>query len=734
MNGVVIAAIIVISVVAIAAAICGGLFYCSYKSLKEQNRLLDKLLENSNDYRIDWNTDLSEVKYSKNTLDALNQYGTSPDADYLRTIFSSPEQIGPVNNITLSVNALREGGVTARLNYSDGVSGLVQWKSEAIPVKKGVSKIISVGNDISDVSVSRTVMDRFKEKYQEEHNFFRILEKNSDMSEFVLETSGEDMNVRLSEEMMRVLGFESGNRITLDDFYGLINEEYSLAFQRNINRLLSRITDAVSFEVKIKTARNLTRAYLIRCKRVREGESEDIIGAMVDITGIGGNGEFSEKEQYLDVQTGLLNRNGFMKHGAELLEQLRKENKPCVVICLQLVRLQKVITLFGIDTADRLTRLFAETLQQLMPDNSVAGKIGVEDFALMIQCGDRESVDRLMKEITIIMENNCNNQVLPSVLKEQSRFIAGACFYDGIDDIAAVYNKASVTLFSGSRITGNICCYFDASIEKRVCDRDIVGQEIGEALKQGDLELYYQPKICFRTGEIIGVEALMRWNHRSQGLIMPGDFIPIAEEIGIITKIDEWGLIQACIQAKMWQDKGYPPVKVSVNMSQAQLYQTDVVETVRVALKESGLDAKWLEVELTETMAMLDIERTVSVLTQLQKLGVSISMDDFGTGYSSLSSLKILPINQLKIDRSLVYDIETNETARHVTKAIVDLGKAMRLDILAEGVETDGQRILLESLGCDVAQGYLYSRPEPSAIIEKRFLIPAMHKKTAQTV
>lgn len=734
MDVVVIAAIIVIAAVGIAAAICGGLFYCSYKSLKEQNRLLDKLLESSNDYRIDWSTDFSEVRYSENTLNALKQYGTSPDSDYLRNIFSSPEQIGPANDITLSVNALREGGVTARLNYSDGVSGLVHWKSEAIPVKKGVSKIISVGNDISDVSVSRTVMDCFKEKYREEHNFFRILEKNSDMSEFVLENNGEDISIRLSEEMMGVLGFEPGSKITLDDFYGLINDECSLIFQRNINRLLSRITDAVSFEVKIKTVRNLTRTYLIRCKRVREGSSEYMIGAMVDITGIGFNGESSENEQYIDVQTGLLNRKGFMKRGAELLDKSKAENKPCVVICLQLVRLQKVITLFGLDTADRLTGLFAETLQQLIPDNSVAGKIGVENCALVIQYGERELVEKLMKEITIVMENNCNNQVLPSVLKEQTRFIAGACFYDGIDDIAAVYNKASVTLFSGSRITGNICCYFDASIEKRVYYRDIVGQEIGDALKQGDLELYYQPKICFRTGEIIGVEALMRWNHRSKGLIMPGDFIPIAEEIGIITKIDEWGLIQACIQAKMWQDKGYPPMKVSVNMSQAQLYQTDVVETVCVALKESGLEAKWLEVELTETMAMLDIERTISVLTQLQRLGVSISMDDFGTGYSSLSSLKILPLNQLKIDRSLVYDIETNETARYITKAIVDLGKAMHLNILAEGVETEGQRMLLENLGCDVAQGYLYSCPEPSAIIEKRFLIPAMHKHAAQTV
>ena len=226
----------------------------------------------------------------------------------------------------------------------------------------------------------------------------------------------------------------------------------------------------------------------------------------------------------------------------------------------------------------------------------------------------------------------------------------------------------------------------------------------------------------------------MRWNHRTQGLIMPGEFIHIAEEMGIITKIDEWGMMQACMQNKIWQDKGYDPIKISVNMSQAQLYQTDVVASVKNALEESGVSPSCLEVELTETMAMIDIDRTVSILNALKKLGVSISMDDFGTGYSSLSSLKILPIDLLKVDRSLVYDIETNKTARCITKAIVDLGKAMNLTILAEGVENNNQRDILRELGCDVIQGFLYSRPQPAAVIEKNFLIPAMEGKQEKII
>ena len=169
-------------------------------------------------------------------------------------------------------------------------------------------------------------------------------------------------------------------------------------------------------------------------------------------------------------------------------------------------------------------------------------------------------------------------------------------------------------------------------------------------------------------------------------------------------------------------------------MSQAQLYQTDVVESVKNALEQSGIPASCLEVELTETMAIIDIDRTVSVLNALKKLGVSISMDDFGTGYSSLSSLKILPIDVLKIDRSLVYDIETNETARCIAKAIIEMGKALKLTVLAEGVETEEQRAILEELGCDIAQGFLYSKPKPAALIEREFLIPKANRNAETKV
>jgi len=254
-------------------------------------------------------------------------------------------------------------------------------------------------------------------------------------------------------------------------------------------------------------------------------------------------------------------------------------------------------------------------------------------------------------------------------------------------------------------------------------EHEIVGH-MNEALAENQFELYYQPKISFKTGEIIGVESLIRWHHPTKGFIPPSDFIPLAEQTGIITKIDEWGLRTACKQCKQWLDEGLPPVKISVNMSQAQFYCTDVIGTVTDVLAETGLDPKQLEIEVTETMAMQDIERTINVLGYIRSMGVSISMDDFGSGYSSLSSLKTLPLDTLKIDRSLVCDLDENNVSKQITGAIVDLGKAMKLIILAEGVETIEQSLFLTEIGCDLAQGFYFSKPCPASQIRTLLMMP----------
>ena len=707
--------------------------YAAVTEAKTEKVRFDELSESIFDYKMDWTEDLSEVKFGENLKKLLLNCGITPDASYVKRVFGSDIE-GVEGGMSLCVNAVRRSGVISEYFSAGGVNGLIHWKSVSFTLPDGRTKIYSLGRDISDETISRNVTEQMRQQLVEEFEYIRTASANADAGMLSFVCEGNSVYMKTSNRVCALLGFENTEIIYLDRFLSLVKKEDVLVVQRQINRFISGESNSLFAEASVKTGLGVYHNFLLDCKYNSGAIDYHHLrtGMIIDTT----MGRMNKDESYKDSQresvTGLYNRNGFMVEGEKYLNiEKDKENETdrIVLLCIQVVRMRKISMLFGIEVTDTLSKMYAETLTDIAGENAVVSKVGVEDYAIMFKSKDEESIEAFAKRISIVVENYCNNEILPAVLKEQSGFIAGACFYNGKDDISALFNKASVTLFSGTRQPGKICSFYDERIEQAVSGRDIVEHEIGEALKLGELELYYQPKISVKTGEIMGAEALMRWNHKTQGLIMPNEFIHVAEEMGIIAKIDEWGMLQACIQNKLWQDKGYDPIKISVNMSQAQLYQTDVVASVKNVLAESGVDPSCLEVELTETMAMIDIDRTISVLNSLKDLGVSISMDDFGTGYSSLSSLKILPIDLLKIDRSLVYDIETNVTARRITKAIVDLGKAMDITLLAEGVETEGQKEILAELGCDIIQGYLYSKPQPAAMVERMFLIPAAERK-----
>ena len=720
---------------ALILVVCAGagiILYICAVSIKRERVRFDGLTEGIYDYKMIWTDDLSDVKFSKRLDDLLARCKIKADKTYIRSIFSG-ESTGAADDFSLCVNALKKSGVTSEYSSGDGSIGVIHWKSVALPLKNGKKLMYSLGRDISEETVSRSISERLRSETVERFDYLKTAASNAEAGVFaIISDAGSDV-IRTTLYICSVLGFEGAETIPLEQFYSLVKKDELLDVQRSFNSFMSGMTDSLYIETSLRIANGTYHSFTIECRlnSGTEDHRKQRTGMIFDTTSSRIHREAMLKDSQRDVTTGLYNRSGFMAKGSEFLEKCSRENRPAVLVCIQVVRLRKISMLFGMETADLLMKLYGEALKRLTDGNAVIGKVGSEDFALLCEGNDSDAIERLMKEIGIVVESFCNNDALPAVLKEQSGFIAGACFYDGVDDVVTLYNKSSVTLFSGSRFGGRLCSYFDSNIEKKVSGRDIVEHEIGDAIRHGEMELYYQPKIGIKSGNIVGAEALMRWNHKTQGLIMPGDFIQIAEEMGIITKLDEWGMMQACIQNRMWQEKGYAPIKISVNMSQAQLYQTDVVASVKNVLAETGISPNYLEVELTETMAMIDIDRTVSILNALKKLGVSISMDDFGTGYSSLSSLKILPIDLLKMDRSLVIDIESNKTARTIAKAIVEMSKAMDLTVLAEGVETEGQRDILRDLGCDIVQGFLYSRPQPAAFIEKEFLIPELERRTA---
>lgn len=416
-----------------------------------------------------------------------------------------------------------------------------------------------------------------------------------------------------------------------------------------------------------------------------------------------------------DEMSGLPNRDGFMHAGRAAIER----GGCSALIIFDVDKLGLINTLFGTDCGDEIIRAFAVAIGEIKDDGDVVGRVNTDDFALLTSMDPHIATERFERKLGELITNKD--------LLEQVNYFAGICRYDGHDDIYTLYNKANLCLLmhpDGSRVSE-----FTADMESRMVENELLRSEMLDALRLGQFELYYQPKVSFKTGDILGVEALIRWHHPVKGFIPPCDFIPLAEQFGIITKIDEWGLVTACRQCRQWQKMGLPPVKVSVNMSQAQFQKTDVYESVTRALEMTGLEPKYLEIEVTETMAMADVDRTVDVLGRIHALGVSISMDDFGTGYSSLASLKTIPFDVLKIDRSLVCDLNENDASRRITGAIVAMGKALKMVVLAEGVETNAQSKVLGEIGCDLAQGYYFSKPLPASEIETMLILPLNPKK-----
>jgi predicted signal transduction protein with EAL and GGDEF domain len=257
--------------------------------------------------------------------------------------------------------------------------------------------------------------------------------------------------------------------------------------------------------------------------------------------------------------------------------------------------------------------------------------------------------------------------------------------------------------------------FFEAQMNARAVERQSIEGDLRYAIERGQLLLYYQPKIDLVTGQIVGVEALIRWRHPQRGLVPPSQFIEIAEDCGLIVPIGRWVLREACRQARAWQDAGLPKIRVAINVSAVELRAADRVSSVLDVLADTGLEARHLELELTETFLMQETASTVAVLRELRNIGVHLALDDFGTGYSSLSNLQRFPIDTLKIDQSFVRDLASDADDANIVSAVIGMGNSLHMRVIAEGIETREQLEFLRQHRCPVGQGYYFSRPVPAA-------------------
>ncbi len=282
---------------------------------------------------------------------------------------------------------------------------------------------------------------------------------------------------------------------------------------------------------------------------------------------------------------------------------------------------------------------------------------------------------------------------------------------DSRADAETMLRNADTAMYKAKARGGDCMVVYSSEMSAGARSRLSMENALFQAIERDELRLHYQPQISARTGRLAGVEALIRWQHPDQGLVLPAQFIPIAEEAGLIAAIGEWVLNAACMQMKAWYRRGLSRIPVAVNLSSRQFRQESLVGTIRSALERSGLDPQLLEVELTESLLMDDVARSKSVLGEVKALGVSIALDDFGTGYSSLSYLKGFQLDTLKIDRTFTAELPGSEVNASIVRATIGLAKGLRLRTIAEGVETRAQADFLVQQGCDQLQGYLFARP-----------------------
>ena len=455
-----------------------------------------------------------------------------------------------------------------------------------------------------------------------------------------------------------------------------------------------------------------SKYYLANISRVQTEEEQTLLLFMVqDMTAYK---EAEERAQYLaqhDALTGLPNRSLVYDRIDFACTLSRRGEGQVAILLIDLDRFKLINDGLGPVQGDELLKQVATRLKNCLRESDTVGRTGGNEFVMiLLSMSAVEDASVVAKKVLGVLAE-------PLPINGQQVYLTASIGIavspvDG-KNAQELLKNAATALHQAKKDGRNQFHFFQAEMNQRVQYDMQLESGLHRALEQGEFELHYQAQVNLRSGEIIGAEALLRWRHPERGLISPADFIPLLEESGLIVPVGTWVLRTACMQAKAWQSMGIKSCSVAVNLSAIQFHRQDLCGVVQQVLGETGLEAKFLELEITESTIMKDVDRAVQTLRELKSLGVRLSVDDFGTGHSSLNYLRRFAVDVLKIDQSFVRDITTDPDDAMITRTIVDLAHNLRMKVIAEGVETEAQLDFLLSNRCDEMQGYYYSKPLP---------------------
>ena len=602
-----------------------------------------------------------------------------------------------------------------------------------------------IANLLQGVDLTQSPWPEFLEAvnntYRQDEFELRTLEQSLTLSAEELLMANEEMHAVFQAIPDQLFHINKDNRIVI--YKSGNNDTHYLTSSKLINRSIEEVTSRevsarfvqgldrlrsdkkpVSFEFTLIHER---RAYYYEV-RMMPVKGTQAIAMVRDIT----ERKLAEEQiaylAYHDSLTGLPNTRLFKDRLSQGVEQARRNDKMMAVLFLDLDRFKLINDTMGHDVGDQLLQVIAERLMEAVRRtdaiamNTIAAmstsvaRLGGDEFTIMLEdISGTQAVSRICERLIEQVSR-------PLELRGQEVYTSvsiGIAIYphDG-DSVDVLLKNADVAMYHAKAHGRNNYQFFTESMNQASEERFQLENSMRKALQNNEMKLYYQPQVSVSSGQIVGMEALIRWEHPEKGFISPAAFIPIAEESGLIVQIGEWVIHEACRQSAKWLKSGFKPVRISVNVSAKQLQEETLVEIIEHSFETYGVDANTLGIELTETAIILEPKIALTRLEMIKQLGVKLSMDDFGTGYSSLSYLKRFPIDTLKIDQSFIRSVTVDNEDGALVKAIIAMAHALGMDVVAEGVELQEQLEFLGLHGCDTMQGYLFSRPLPAEELE----------------
>jgi len=639
---------------------------------------------------------------------------------------SRPELVSFMNN---QIKKLQKSGLYEQifLKYFYRQSEYYRTQQQKNLILVGLIILIIIGGTVmlfnGFIKHLRKIVERATDNLKKEQELLRITLLS--ITDGVMAVNAQGKITFMNHVAERLTGFSEGESIDrpLNEVLNIIDTNSGIRYEVPIKEVLDFGYPINFNSLNILLSKENSQHLILGSVSPIKNDLDEVSGVLVAFQDISEKKQAEETikyHEYYDSLTDLPNRKLFNQYLNSALENTYRNNKKVSILIIGLDYFKDINNSLGHHIGDKLLKLASERLAKVLNENNVLARMGGDEFAiLMHQTGEAKKACELAHKILEELR-------FPFSIDDHELYITAsigiAVYPDDGSDSSIIMKHASTALYNAKKNGRNTYESCTLADDKEVMERFSLTKDLHTALERNEMILHYQPKTDSITGTVIGMEALIRWDHPEKGLISPAIFIPLAEEIGLIKQLDTWVLRTACSQFNSLKEIYKQPIRLSVNLSAYQFRNHNLVDTIEQVLKETSFAPAELELEITETTVMENIDFTIKTLKKLNKMGVNISMDDFGSGYSSLNYLRRFPIDILKIDRSFISDIAKDENTKVIVKSIIDVAHSLKLKVTAEGVETEDQLSILKQMHCDEIQGFLISKPLPLMEMQNNLL------------